>query len=146
MGSQGSLAEGGGASGLGGGASLEDLGEFLANYGGPSLSQDGSRTAWSPATPTRSVSHERSLGGPSPQRSPHLAHRIVPSALSSNPPVATPTPTHGFSAPGDVVSTSWANIPAALTTEEEEERQGRGEGGGEREGGADCCLPLLLGR
>ena len=103
---------------LGLGASQEDFGEFMALYGGPSLSQDSATGAWSPATPpSRSSSHDRSLGVPSPQRSPRNIHRTAhPHSPSSHVPIITPTPitSQGYEVAGNVVSTSWCNIPDAV--------------------------------
>lgn len=108
----------------------EDIGNFLAQYGGVSLSQGSMGQVASDLSHTGLQS--QSLQG-SPQRSPyHRSPRLSrPSHLNSpsrhphphsTPPYqASPGRSGGFETGGNVASTSWANIPAASTSDEEGE-------------------------
>ena len=116
--------------------------DLLAQYGAVSGSQGSIGPG--PATP-KSGSQNLSFGMPSPQRSPHPTRPVYVVAATSSPqrsphahrhpkPATGPahsSPAHssprhlppssegGYETGGNIMSTSWANIPAALSPEEE---------------------------
>ena len=96
------------------GASQEDLDHLISQYAGVSLSQGSA-----PASPRRVGSQNPSLGVPSPQRSPYPSRAHPYHATSSQHSPGHSPPKGGYETSGNVISTSWANIPAA--TEEEGE-------------------------
>ena len=108
----------------------EDVGSFLAQYGGVSLSQGsmgqmasdlsqpGLQSQSLQGSPQRSPYHR----SPRPSRHAHIhspSHH--PHSHSTPPHQASPGRSGGFEAGGNVASTSWANIPAAATAKEEGE-------------------------
>ena len=114
--------------------------DLLAQYGAVSLSQGSIGPG--PATPKSAGSQNLSSGMPSPHRSPHPSrpahvtaavsspqrsphsHRPAHSSPAHSSPRHLPPSGGGYETSGNIVSTSWANIPAVGSEEEGTKVQG----------------------